>query len=428
MSSIDIVRLDENPHETVHGFRADTSSRGVDLDGAKITATYADGSTEILTWHASDPYTNGGASGDNIVMTFGWDWHHLTTEKLLTSLKIDLQPASSVFDTTTDAEDFPAGDSTPGSKIGFPFKLEPEYEDIDGNITVTYSGTVNIAGSPALGDVYTTMVIDFSQLSAGGLIGKIKWNSDIDTLQKAGDLVPTCATCLVRGVLVTTDRGDVPVEKLEPGFKVLTQDNGFQELIMTTSRVVEANELQRNAKLFPIRITAGALGSGLPKRDLLVSRQHRMAITSNIVKRMFASDTALVAAIRLTEVPGIYVDDTVDRVEYFHLIFKRHEIIFAEGTPTESFLVNLETQKTLSKAQREEFATLFPEIDLGVPAHTIPSNILQKKLIRRHLKNAKDLLAPQGVFSTACICTSNSAPAIPGATASRIVRSGQGLK
>lgn len=395
MSTIDIVRLDENPHETVHGFRADTASRGVDLDGARITATYADGSTETLTWHAFDPYTFGGASGDNIEMSYGYDWHNLTTTKLLASIKIDLQPASSVFDTTLDYEDYPDGNSTHGSKNGFPFHLEPDYEDIAGNITVTYSGIVNLAGSPAVGDIYTTMVIDFTQLSEGGLLGKIRWNSDIDTLEKPGDLVPTCATCLVRGALVTTEHGDIAVEKLVPGVRVLTQDNGFQDLIMVTSRVVQLTELQRNPKLLPVRIAAGALGSGLPKRDLLVSRQHRMAIQSNIVRRMFASETALVAAIRLTELPGIYVDDTVEHVEYFHLIFKKHEVIFAEGTPTESFLVNLDTQKTLSKAQREEFAALFPEMDLGVPAHTIPSNVLQKELIRRHVKNAKDLVAPQ---------------------------------
>ncbi|AGT09302.1 Hint domain-containing protein [Paracoccus aminophilus] len=393
MPSIDIIRLAENPHETVHGFRADTVSRGVDLDGAKVTATYADGSTETLTWHAYDQYTNGGASGENIEMSFGFEWHNLTTTKLLASLKIDLQPASSVFDTTTASDTSPEGGSTPGSKEGFPFHVEPAYTNMGGSIAVTYSGIVNIAGSAAVGDVYTTMVIDFSHLPVGGLLGDLEWNSDIDTLEVAGDLVPTGATCLVRGTLVTTDHGDIPVEKLKPGFKVLTQDNGFQELIMTMHRVVEADELQRNAKLYPVRITAQALGSGLPTRDLLVSRQHRMAIRSNIVQRMFGTETALVAAIRLTELPGVYVDDTVDHVEYFHLTFRNHEVIFAEGAPTESFLLNLETQKTLNKAQREEFATLFPEIGLGVPAHMIPSNSLQKELVRRHLKNAKDLLA-----------------------------------
>lgn len=395
MSSIEIVRLDENPHETVHGFRTDTMSRGVDLDGAKIIATYADGTTETLTWRAIDSYTYGGANGANIDMSYGYDWHHLNTTKALASLTIDLQPASSVFDTTTDYDDYPVSASTPGSKNGFPFQLEPSYANLGSKIAVTYSGIVNVQGTSAVGDTYTTMTIDFSQFPGGGLLGDLQWNSDIDTLEKAGDLIPTGATCLVRGALVTTDRGDMPVEQLTPGVKVLTQDNGFQELIMTTSRVVEANEIQRNPKLIPVRITAGSLGVGLPKKDLLVSRQHRMAVKSHIVKRMFGSDTALVAAIRLTDLPGVYVDESIESVEYFHLIFNKHEVIFAEGTPTESFLLNHETQKTLNKAQREEFSALFPNFELGTSAHMIPENAQQKELVRRHLKQGKALLSQQ---------------------------------
>ncbi len=182
MPTIDIVRLDEDPHETNYGIRADTSSRGVDLEGAQITATYADGSIEILTWHALDPYTTGGATGTDIDMFFGYSWHELTTTKLLTSLQIDLAPADSVFDTTFAMDDDPLGGSTPGSKNGFPFKVSSDYQDMSGNISVTYTGIVNLAGSPAVGDLYTTMVIDFSGLPDGGLLGDLVWNSDIDTM------------------------------------------------------------------------------------------------------------------------------------------------------------------------------------------------------------------------------------------------------
>jgi hypothetical protein len=397
VSTIDIVRLDENPHESVNGIRADTSSRGVDLEGATITATYADGSTEALTWHALDPYTFGGASGTDIDMSFGYDFHELTTTKLLTSLQIDLQPASSVFDTTLDMNDFPVGLSTPSSLNGYPFELAPEYDSLSGDIKVTYSGIVNLTGSPAVGDLFTTMVVDFSNLSSGGLLGDLSWKSDIDTMKDAGDLIPSGVTCFVRGTLITTDRGDVPVEALKSGCKVLTQDNGFQELTLTMSRVVDAKELQKNAKLYPVKITAGALGSGLPKRDLAVSRQHRMIAQSSIVKSMFGTITVLVAAIRLIKLPGIYVESTVESVEYYHLIFKNHEIIFAEGTPTESFLMNSETQKTLSSARWDEFVTLFPEArdqdNFGAPACTIPSRMLQKEVVQRHLKNARTLLS-----------------------------------
>ncbi|QDI75944.1 MULTISPECIES: Hint domain-containing protein [Leisingera] len=182
MPAIDIVRLDEDPHESAYNVRPDTSSRGVDLEGARITATYADGTTETLTWQALDPYTNGGAAGADIDMFFGYSWHELSTTKLLTSLEIDLAPASSVFDTTFAMDDDPLGGSTPTSKNGFPFKVAPEYEDLSGTITATYTGIVNLSGSEAAGDLYTTMILDFSGLPEGGLLGDLVWNSDIDTM------------------------------------------------------------------------------------------------------------------------------------------------------------------------------------------------------------------------------------------------------
>lgn len=397
MPTIDIVKLDENPHETVNGLRADTVSRGVDLQGATIRATYADGTTETLTWVPFDSYTYGGANGENISARYGYDWHELSANKLLVSLEIDLQPSSSVFDVNPDYSDYPAGNSTPGSHNGFPFELDDEFSNISGSLTVTYSGIVNIRGADAVGDLYTTMRVDFSGLSGGGFLGDLRWRSDIDTLEVPGDLLPTGAPCLTRGTLVTTDCGDLPVEDLKSGCKVLTKDHGFQELIFSLSRVVDKTTLQKNEKLNPVRITAGALGGGLPKKDLLVSRQHRIAVRSDIGKRMFGSETVLIAAIRLVDLPGIYIDDSVDFVEYFHLIFKRHEVIFAEGAATESFLMNFESKNKLTKLQRKEMAVIFPEFFeegyVGGSSYMIPSGMQQKELVRQHLESAETLLS-----------------------------------
>lgn len=397
MPTIDIVKLDENPHETVNGLRVDTVSRGVDLEGATIRATYADGTTETLTWQAFDPYTFGGANGEGISAQYGYDWHELSASKLLVSLEIDLQPSSSVFDVDLDYADYPAGNSTPGSHNGFPFELDAEFGELSGNLTVTYSGIVNIRGADAIGDLYTTMTVDFSGLSAGGFLGELRWRSDIDTLEVPGDLLPPGAPCLTRGTFVTTDRGDLPVEELKAGCKVLTKDNGFQELIFALSRDVDKSALDKNEKLYPVRITAGALGGGLPKRDLIVSRQHRIAVRSDIGRRMFGTETVLIAAIKLVDLPGIYVDSGVDFVEYFHLVFKKHEVIFAEGAPTESFLMSFESRNKLNKLQREEMSLIFPEVSeqgyMGVSEYMIPPGVLQKELVRRHMQDSEKLLS-----------------------------------
>lgn len=397
MPGITINRLDEDPHETVHGIRDDTSSRGVDLEGAKVTLIYADGTSETLTWHATDPYTNGAAVGDDTQMSFGYDWHQLETTKPLASMEIDLQPASSVFDTTRTSDDDPNGGSTPSSLEGFPFRLGEESQDLAGDLEVTYSGIVNLAGSPPAGDLFTTMTVDFSGLPEGGLLGSLRWDSDIDTMREKGDLVSASVACFTRGTLITTALGDLPVDTLGPGTRVLTQGSGYQELVTALRRSIEASELAKNPKLYPIRITAGSLGAGLPKRDLMVSRQHRMLARSGIVKRMCGAMAVLVAAIRLTDLPGVYVEDKVARVEYFHLIFKKHEVIYAEGAPTESFLLNAETVQTIGHAQREELAALFPATvgndGFGTPAYQVPSGGLQRRLIEKHKRNGRMLLS-----------------------------------
>ena len=177
-------------HQTVFGVRDDTASRGVDLAGALITAVYADGTREDLVWEAFDPFTFGGVNGNGISLSFGFDIHDLTTTKRLTSLEIDLAPANSVFDIATANEDNGQAGSTPSSKNGFSYLVGDAFQALPGTIEVEYANIVNLTGEAAVGDLYTTMIVDFSGLDGGGLQGDLQWNSDIDTMRTAGDLVP----------------------------------------------------------------------------------------------------------------------------------------------------------------------------------------------------------------------------------------------
>lgn len=203
-------------------------------------------------------------------------------------------------------------------------------------------------------------------------------------------------TCFCRGTLITTNRGQRPVERLLPGHKVVTADGRLAELRMVLRRRVESAELEEYPKLGPVRIARGALGGGLPKRDLCVSRQHRMLVSSRISARMFGTGEALVAAVRLTELPGIELEPVSDSVEYFHLIFDAHETVLAEGAPSESLYLGPEALKTIPAVAMTELRLLFPWLAAPCarpePSRPIPEIGRQKQLVARHRKNARPLL------------------------------------
>lgn len=208
-----------------------------------------------------------------------------------------------------------------------------------------------------------------------------------------GDLGPTCFT---RGALIETPDGPRAVETLKAGDKVLRPDGTALEIRMALSRSYGPRELKANPKLKPIRIRAGALGRDLPWRDLVVSRQHRMLVSSKIAARMFGEPDVLIPAIRLTELPGIEVEEEAQEVEYFHLLFDRHELLVAEGAPTESLYTGAEALKSLGDEALEEIFTIFPELaEVGTmppSALPLPPGKQQKQLIARHAKNGKPLL------------------------------------
>lgn len=206
--------------------------------------------------------------------------------------------------------------------------------------------------------------------------------------------------CLTNGTLVQTQHGDVLVEDLCAGALLKTMDGTFKPLRKQLSTTVTAKQMHANPKLYPIRICAHALGNGLPKRDLLVSRQHRMLVESPIVKRMFAQDSVLIPAVKLLSLPGVYIERSLESVDYFHLLLDEHDVIYAEGAPTESLLLRAEALKALSDEVLEEIRTLFPEVLSAATdqsaARLIPRNRQQKNLIARHAKNCVPILNEVG--------------------------------
>ncbi|WP_299353093.1 Hint domain-containing protein [uncultured Shimia sp.] len=208
----------------------------------------------------------------------------------------------------------------------------------------------------------------------------------------------TVVPCFAGETLIDTPEGPRSIDDLKVGDLVLTMDSGAQPIRWIGCRDVQQSELAINPKLRPIQVMAGALGHGLPKRDLTLSPQHRVLVRSPIAQRIFGEQETLIAAKKLTEIPGIFVDEQAQSVSYYHMLFDKHGIVFSEGAPTESLFAGREALNAIGAEAREEVMTLFPELCspefTPVAARHIPEKGKHvRELVGRHIKNQKPLLA-----------------------------------
>ncbi len=155
-----------------------------------------------------------------------------------------------------------------------------------------------------------------------------------------------------RGTLITLGDGrQSPIEALAPGTLVLTRDHGRQPV-----RWVGRATLRAVGSFAPVVITKGTLGNA---GDLIVSPHHRIFLYQRQRKAGMGTSEVLVQAKHLVN------DETVFRhqggfVDYFSLVFDAHEIIYAEGIPVESLMVNEATVTRLPAEFAEDLRARFP--------------------------------------------------------------------
>ncbi|WP_101066241.1 Hint domain-containing protein [Roseovarius salinarum] len=231
------------------------------------------------------------------------------------------------------------------------------------DVVAVYDGdTVTIDGNTITGTTFYTAdggryftPTDGSVLPDGGTATDTTfvWSS---TQFDVNDLGPPC---FVAGTRIAVPGGTKRVEELAIGDLVETMDRGPQPIRWIGRRTVCGDR-----DLAPVRIPAGAVGNA---RALLVSPQHRMLLSDWRAQLYAGEDAVLCPAIALVD-GGRAERAPCDLVTYVHFMFDRHEVVFAEGAPTESFHLGdyLSGDHT---ALRREILTVFPELDAS-PAAT----------------------------------------------------------
>lgn len=141
----------------------------------------------------------------------------------------------------------------------------------------------------------------------------------------AGTGTEITALCFCAGTCIDTPAGGVPIERLRVGDRVLTLGGKSRNIVWIGSarrRVTPA----RRTGASPVIVRRDALGPGIPRRDLRLSRGHALYL-----------DGVLIPVEFLINHRSILWDDAVRSVTLYHLELDGHDIVMAEGAPAETF-------------------------------------------------------------------------------------------
>jgi autotransporter-associated beta strand protein len=205
---------------------------------------------------------------------------------------------------------FVSGDTIDLAGIGWQAGDTPDYTVATGILRILNSGS-------------TVAQLNFG---AGNAIVDDPFHVNEET-GGTGIVITNDAPCFCPGTLIRTERGEVPVEGLDGGHRVVTASGGLRPIRWVGHRRLDLTRHPAPNRARPIRIRANAFADGSPARDLLLSPDHAVAC-----------DGVLIPIRLLLNSVSITRETKCDVVTYHHVELDSHDILLAENLPAESYL------------------------------------------------------------------------------------------
>ena len=250
------------------------------------------------------------------------------------------------------------GDSVAGEEGDDFFRLTDLGEAATNTITILGGEGAETAGDTLwLGEFAKKADINFTNTAdaAGGLAGTFTMtDGTIVTFSEIENII-----CFTPGARILTQWGERPVESLRLGDMVVTRDHGLQPI-----RWIGKRSVPGLGDFAPVSIASSVMGGQAP---LLVSPQHRLLFTGYQAELLFGESEVLIASKHMVNGRDVTISPR-DAVTYIHIMFDRHEIIYADGIGTESFYAGDMALGAIDAAAREELFAIFPELRTA-PGH-----------------------------------------------------------
>lgn len=156
--------------------------------------------------------------------------------------------------------------------------------------------------------------------------------------------------CFLSGSMIRTPKGDVAVEDIQIGDKVIAFDwKNNKDIVRPVvwvgkARAVVRPELPDDEAGWPVRILKDAIADGVPYKDMLITAEHCLFFKDRFVPvRMLVNGVS------------IFYDKSITSYDYYHVETEQHSVITADGMLTESYL---DTGNRSSFRQEGRIATL----------------------------------------------------------------------
>ena len=135
-------------------------------------------------------------------------------------------------------------------------------------------------------------------------------------------------SCFLKGTKISTPSGDRLVQELQIGDEVemLTGRKTIKWIGYNKFTKEEGRAWQD--RVMPIRVARFAIGDHTPHRDLYLSPLHCIFFNESLIPVMYLVNEASIAQ-------GMPSD--MSAIEYYHIEFDTHEVVYAEGALVESF-------------------------------------------------------------------------------------------
>jgi len=206
-----------------------------------------------------------------------------------------------------------------------------------GTNTYTYTGQL-YNGDPIVTDGTTYFLFSND--------GAIASNTSIGSLGTAGT---DYTVCFLPGTLIATPEGQRAIETLAIGDRISFANGGEKPIKWIGEMTVNLSVFNRHTAS-PILIRAGALGYGLPRRDLYTSYHHGFELEGVLV----------IAGVLVNGTSIIQCSDWPEQtLKFYQLEVEGHELMLAEGAAAETFGEDADNRALFDNAA--EFHALYPD-------------------------------------------------------------------